>query len=159
MRNDDARKSMLEVARYYEKLANRHERRTIALAGVGTPIHQSHARRRITSRAEDRARAWRVRAAACRRYWDHEGKRERKLLRRPFTSKGFARLNRLPGSLDRAQMCLGLGDQLHEHLASSFVLRRAEKLPVSAYLVEVLFHGARMDRTADKRPDPGQYQR
>lgn len=32
MRNDDARKSMREVARYYEKLANRHERRPIALA-------------------------------------------------------------------------------------------------------------------------------
>jgi hypothetical protein len=37
MRNDDARKSMREVASYYEKLANRHERRPIALAGVGTP--------------------------------------------------------------------------------------------------------------------------
>jgi hypothetical protein len=37
IRNDDARKSMLEVASYYEKLANRHERRPIALAGVGTP--------------------------------------------------------------------------------------------------------------------------
>jgi hypothetical protein len=37
MRNDDARKSMQEIARYYEKLANRHERRPIALAGVGTP--------------------------------------------------------------------------------------------------------------------------
>jgi hypothetical protein len=35
MRNDEARKSMREVARYYENLANRHERRPIALAGVG----------------------------------------------------------------------------------------------------------------------------
>lgn len=37
MRNDDARRSMQEIARYYEKLANRHERRPIALASIGTP--------------------------------------------------------------------------------------------------------------------------
>jgi hypothetical protein len=37
MRNDEARKSMREVARYYENLANRHERRPIALARVGMP--------------------------------------------------------------------------------------------------------------------------
>jgi hypothetical protein len=37
MRNNDARQSMQEVARYYDKLANRHERRPNVLAGAAIP--------------------------------------------------------------------------------------------------------------------------